>query len=45
VLTGGFTLDALRGAGCFAVANEISELLAALEDTNPHLTGAAQGAG
>jgi HAD superfamily hydrolase (TIGR01549 family) len=37
VLSGGFTVDALRGAGCFAVAAEISELLAALEDATPHL--------
>ena len=35
VLTGGFSADALRGAGCFAVAGEISRLLAALEDTKP----------
>ena len=27
VLTGGFSIDALRGAGCFAVADEISGLL------------------
>jgi hypothetical protein len=29
VLTGGFTVEALRGAGCVAVADEISRLLAA----------------
>ena len=32
VLTGGFSSDALRGAGCFAVADEISRLLGALEE-------------
>ena len=36
VLTGGFSTDALRGAGCFAVADEISGLLGALEDSKPH---------
>jgi len=35
VLSGGFTEEALRGAGCFAVAGEISRLLGALEDTKP----------
>ena len=35
VLSGGFTEEALRGAGCFAVAGEISRLLTALEDTKP----------
>ena len=35
VPSGGFTEDALRGAGCFAVAGEISRLLGALEDTKP----------
>ena len=35
VLTGGFNADALRGAGCFAVAGEISRLLAALEEAKP----------
>jgi HAD superfamily hydrolase (TIGR01549 family) len=39
VLTGGFSVEALRGAGCFAVADEISRLLAALEDTKPSATG------
>jgi hypothetical protein len=29
VLSGGFAEDALRGAGCFAVAGEISRLLGA----------------
>ena len=33
VLSGGFTEEALRGAGCFAIAGEISRLLGALEDT------------
>lgn len=28
VLSGGFTEDALRGAGCLAIAGEISRLLA-----------------
>jgi phosphoglycolate phosphatase-like HAD superfamily hydrolase len=36
VLTGGFSSDALRGAGCFAVADEISGLLGALEGSKPH---------
>ena len=35
VLSGGFTEDALRGAGCFVIAGEISRLLGALEDTKP----------
>ena len=26
VLTGGFSIDALRGAGCFAIADEVSRL-------------------
>ena len=30
VLSGGFTEDALRGAGCLAIAGEISRLLGAL---------------
>jgi hypothetical protein len=34
VLSGGFTEDALRGAGC-AIAGEISRLLGSLEDTKP----------
>jgi HAD superfamily hydrolase (TIGR01549 family) len=41
VLSGGFTVEALRGAGCFAVADEISRLLAALEDTKLSRMGAA----
>jgi phosphoglycolate phosphatase-like HAD superfamily hydrolase len=43
VLAGGFSADALRGAGCFAVAVEISSLLAALEDAKPPRTGAGAG--
>jgi phosphoglycolate phosphatase-like HAD superfamily hydrolase len=35
VSTGGFSIEALRGAGCFAVAKEISQLLIALENTTP----------
>ena len=35
MLSGGFTEDALRRAGCFAVAGEISRLLGALENTKP----------
>jgi phosphoglycolate phosphatase-like HAD superfamily hydrolase len=35
VLTGGFSADALRGAGCFAVAGEISGLLVSLEEARP----------
>jgi len=35
VLSGGFTEDALRGAGCFAIAGETARLLGALEDTKP----------
>jgi len=35
VLLGGFTEDALRGAGCFAIAGETARLLGALEDTKP----------
>jgi HAD superfamily hydrolase (TIGR01549 family) len=35
VLTGGFSADSLREAGCFAVAGEISGLLAPLEDAKP----------
>jgi phosphoglycolate phosphatase-like HAD superfamily hydrolase len=31
VLTGGFSSEALRGAGCFAVAGEIAGLLPSLE--------------
>jgi phosphoglycolate phosphatase-like HAD superfamily hydrolase len=34
VLTGGFSTDALRDAGCFAVADEISLLLSALEQSS-----------
>jgi phosphoglycolate phosphatase-like HAD superfamily hydrolase len=34
VLTGGFSTDALRDAGCFAVADEISLLLSALEESS-----------
>jgi HAD superfamily hydrolase (TIGR01549 family) len=42
VLTGGFSIDALRGAGCFAVADEISRLLGALEDSKRPLPMSAQ---
>ena len=35
VLTGGFSVEALRGAGCSAVAKEVSQLLTALENTTP----------
>jgi phosphoglycolate phosphatase-like HAD superfamily hydrolase len=35
VLTGGFSIEALRGAGCFAVADELSHLLGALENSKP----------
>ena len=35
VSTGGFSIEALRGAGCFAVAKEIFQLLIALENTTP----------
>jgi phosphoglycolate phosphatase-like HAD superfamily hydrolase len=35
MLSGGFTEDALRRAGCFAVAGQISRLLGALENTKP----------
>ena len=35
VLTGGFSINSLRGAGCFAIADEISRLLDALRDSNP----------
>ena len=35
VLSGGFTEEAPRGAGCFAIAGEISRLLGVLEDTKP----------
>jgi HAD superfamily hydrolase (TIGR01549 family) len=45
VLTGGFSADSLRSAGCFAVADEISRLLDALRDSRPSspATGAAAG--
>jgi len=35
VLSGGFTEDAPRGAGCFAAVGEISRLLGTLDDTKP----------
>jgi phosphoglycolate phosphatase-like HAD superfamily hydrolase len=41
VLTGGFSIDALRGAGCFAIADEISRLLDVLRDSKPSWPGAA----
>ena len=44
VLTGGFSVEALRGAGCFAIADEISGLLASLEDTKPSRTRAGPAA-
>jgi HAD superfamily hydrolase (TIGR01549 family) len=40
VLTGGFSIDALRGAGCFAIADEVSRLLVSLEDAKPSRAGA-----
>ncbi|MGA7150864.1 MAG: hypothetical protein WBY84_05570, partial [Pseudolabrys sp.] len=33
VLTGGFSADALSGAGCFAVADDLRRLLTHLEGT------------
>jgi phosphoglycolate phosphatase-like HAD superfamily hydrolase len=44
VLPGGFSADALRGAGCFAVGSEISWLLAALENSTPSRSGGASAA-
>jgi phosphoglycolate phosphatase-like HAD superfamily hydrolase len=35
VLTGGFSADALSGAGCFAVADDLRRLLTHLEGTKP----------
>ena len=35
VLTGGFSIDALREAGCFAIADEISRLLQTLRELQP----------
>ena len=35
VLTGGFSINSLRGAGCFAIADEISRLLETLRDAKP----------
>jgi phosphoglycolate phosphatase-like HAD superfamily hydrolase len=35
VLIEGFSIDSLRGAGCFAIADEISGLLEALRDAKP----------
>ena len=40
VLTGGFSIDSLREAGCFAVADEISRLLGALRHSQPLWPGA-----
>jgi phosphoglycolate phosphatase-like HAD superfamily hydrolase len=38
VLTGGFSIDALRGAGCFAI-DEVCRLLVSLEDAKPSRGG------
>jgi phosphoglycolate phosphatase-like HAD superfamily hydrolase len=35
VLTGGFSADALSGAGCFAVADDLRRLLTHLEGSMP----------
>ena len=35
VLTGGFSADALSGAGCFAIADCLRRLLTHLEGTKP----------
>jgi phosphoglycolate phosphatase-like HAD superfamily hydrolase len=43
VLTGGFSADSLRSAGCFAVADEISRLLDALRDFKPLSPAPAAG--
>jgi HAD superfamily hydrolase (TIGR01549 family) len=39
VLSGGFSAEALREAGCFAVADDVSRLLVALEEADPSRTG------
>jgi len=40
VLTGGFSIDALRGAGCFAIADEVSRLLVSLDNAKSFGAGA-----
>jgi phosphoglycolate phosphatase-like HAD superfamily hydrolase len=40
VLSGGFSPEALREAGCFAVADDVSRLLVALEESDPSRTEA-----
>ena len=40
VLTGGFSIDALRGAGCFAIADEVSRLLVSLDNAKSLGAGA-----
>jgi phosphoglycolate phosphatase-like HAD superfamily hydrolase len=40
VLSGGFSGEALRGAGCFAIANEVSGLLTAFENVKLSRAGA-----
>jgi phosphoglycolate phosphatase-like HAD superfamily hydrolase len=40
VLSGGFSAEALREAGCFAVADDVSHLLVALEETDTSRTEA-----
>jgi phosphoglycolate phosphatase-like HAD superfamily hydrolase len=35
VLSGGFSAESLRGAGCFAIADEVSGLLTAFENVKP----------
>jgi phosphoglycolate phosphatase-like HAD superfamily hydrolase len=45
VLSGGFSAEALREAGCFAVADDVSSLLVALEQTDPSRTEARSAFG
>jgi phosphoglycolate phosphatase-like HAD superfamily hydrolase len=40
VLSGGFLAESLRGAGCFAIADEVSGLLTAFENVKPARTSA-----
>jgi HAD superfamily hydrolase (TIGR01549 family) len=40
VLTGGFSIDSLRGAGCFAIADEVSRLLVSLDNAKSFGAGA-----
>jgi HAD superfamily hydrolase (TIGR01509 family) len=39
VLSGGFSTEALREAGCFAVADDVAHLLVDLEEADPSRTG------